>query len=127
MLLDAALPFFERAADRPRELLDEVVRRPDEVDRALDELREAERPREFDALRGPERAFVALPLLLDPFPAVLRDRFDVVRRRLVLAFACAICPSFGWVLSGARRPIRVLSGYPRLRTGNGGSGKPRRE
>jgi hypothetical protein len=80
--------------DRPR----------DEVERAPDELRELEAFREFDALRAPEDAFVLLPLLLAPFLEVVFEPLDELRRRLVLAFACAIFSSSVESSPISRRP-----------------------
>jgi hypothetical protein len=79
----------ERAADRARVVFDEALPRDDdEEDRARGVLRELEVFREFDVLRAFDGFFVLL--LLEPFLDVDLERLDVLRRRLVLAFACAI-------------------------------------
>jgi len=75
----------ERPVDRDRELPDDDRPR-DEDDRARVELLEPEL-REPDALRELD-AFVLLPL--EPFRELLLERLGVLRRRLVLVFACAI-------------------------------------
>jgi hypothetical protein len=83
----------ERPVDRARELPDDDRPR-DEDDRArVVELRELEL-REPDAFFEPDDlreldAFVVLPLFA-PFREVLLERLEVLPRRLVLAFACAI-------------------------------------
>jgi hypothetical protein len=99
----------ERDVDRARVLFDDDERPPDEEERerAVVELREPELFREFDALRPLDAAFVLLPLPPEPFLDVLLEPLDVLRRRLVLAFACAICSSSVRVLFNARFPYRV--------------------
>jgi hypothetical protein len=93
--------FAERPVERARELPDDD-RLPDEDDRARVELRDVELF-EPDALRELD-AFVLLPLV--PFREVLLEPPDVLRRRVVLAFACAIFLNLP--------PVRVLSnaGFP---------------
>jgi hypothetical protein len=99
----------ERDVDLARVLFDDDERPRDEEERerAVVELRELELFREFDALRPLDAAFVLLPLPPEPFLDVLLERLDVLRRRLVLAFACAICSSSVRVLFHARFPYRV--------------------
>jgi hypothetical protein len=120
---DPVLPVRERAVGRARVLFDDDERPRDEEERerAVDELRELELFREFDVLRPFDAVFVLLPLLPAPFPALLLERPVVLRRRLVLAFACAIFSSSVRFLSNRSRiPFRVIPAYPRTLTGNGG-------
>jgi hypothetical protein len=88
---DPVLPLRERAVDRARVLFgdDDRPRDEDERERAADEPRELELFREFDDLRPLDALFVLL-VLPEPFLDVLLERPDVLRRRLVLVFACAI-------------------------------------
>jgi hypothetical protein len=100
--------------DFARVPFDDDVRPRDEEEREreADELRELEPFPAFDVLRPLDALFVLLPLLPVPFLAVLLERPDVLGRRLVLAFACAICSSSVRVLSNARFPYRVFVGLP---------------
>lgn len=97
--------------DRPRD--------EEERERAVDEPRELEVLPEFDALRPLDAVFVLLLLPPVPFRAVLLELPDVLRRRLVLAFACAISSFLRFESSPTRIPFRVFSTYPHKLTGNG--------
>jgi hypothetical protein len=117
---DPVLPLRERAVDRARVLFDDDdrPRDEDERERAADEPRELELFREFDVLRPLDALFVLL-VLPEPFLDVLLERPDVLRRRLVLAFACAILVFLrSFPLQPTPDSFRVLSTYPRKLTGN---------
>jgi hypothetical protein len=116
---------LREAVDRARVFLvdDDRPRDEEERERAVDELREPEVFRELDALRPLDAVFV-LPLVLPvPFLDVLLERPEVLRRRLVLAFACAIfCSSVRFLSTPTdhpKIPFRVIPAYPRTHTGNG--------
>jgi hypothetical protein len=86
---DELRPLCDRVVERARELFDEDDRPRFEEERALDEPREPDRLPELDVFR----AFDAFVLLepLEPFlDELLLEPLDELRRRLVLAFACAI-------------------------------------
>jgi hypothetical protein len=124
LLFRDPLRVLREAVDRARVFLvdDDRPRDEEERERAVDELREPEVFRELDVLRPLDAVFV-LPLVLPvPFLDVLLERPEVLRRRLVLAFACAIfCSSVRFLSTPTDHPIpfRVLPAYPRTLTGNG--------
>jgi hypothetical protein len=105
-------PLRDREVDPDRDVLDDEDRPRDEGDRPPLEARELEVFRELDAFCALDAVFVLL-LLPAPFLEVLLERLDVLRRRLVLAFACAI--SFFLRLGPLLKSgfhFRVTSTYP---------------
>jgi hypothetical protein len=100
-------PFRDRGVDRverARDVFDELrPRAEDEEDRAPAELREPDALRELEVARPREAVFV----LLAPFLELDLERLLVLRRRLVLAFACAIYSSVS-----AKSEPGLRSGYP---------------
>jgi hypothetical protein len=85
---DALRLLCDRVVERARELFDEDDR-PRAEERALDEPREPDRLPELDVFRAFDPFVLLEPL--EPFlEELLLEPLDGLRRRLVLAFACAI-------------------------------------